>query len=252
MLILRSIIVHFFFLMIRRPPRSTLFPYTTLFRSTTRWTAAACCRRALRRLRLPLSRASRPRRPRPRHRVDLPHAGRHLTPSEGRDRVPRRCVHHRLGCQAGHLPPGTDQLLLEPGHPARHRHDRGEVRHEHLRPLPGPRPVHHRRPRRQATHPQAPAAARDVTNQPRRTRHHNVAAPIRHPRRRRRHHAPGHRCHRHPQRPLQRPGQDPPRTRLLSRRPQPHPPRRLVERPPPRPAKNQPPRPHGTNPRGVP
>src|SRR5215813_14291355 len=27
----------FFFLMIRRPPRSTLFPYTTLFRSAT-WT----------------------------------------------------------------------------------------------------------------------------------------------------------------------------------------------------------------------
>src|SRR2546422_2463302 len=27
------IILHFFFLMIRRPPRSTLFPYTTLFRS---------------------------------------------------------------------------------------------------------------------------------------------------------------------------------------------------------------------------
>src|SRR2546430_13208802 len=26
----------FFFLMIRRPPRSTLFPYTTLFRSPTR------------------------------------------------------------------------------------------------------------------------------------------------------------------------------------------------------------------------
>src|SRR3712207_9246055 len=26
-----------FFLMIRRPPRSTLFPYTTLFRSTRRW-----------------------------------------------------------------------------------------------------------------------------------------------------------------------------------------------------------------------
>src|SRR2546429_7382367 len=29
----------FFFLMIRRPPRSTLFPYTTLFRSTTPTTA---------------------------------------------------------------------------------------------------------------------------------------------------------------------------------------------------------------------
>src|SRR5437667_8101027 len=26
-------ILHFFFLIIRRPPRSTLFPYTTLFRS---------------------------------------------------------------------------------------------------------------------------------------------------------------------------------------------------------------------------
>src|SRR5439155_23929870 len=30
----RSFIILFFFLMIRRPPRSTLFPYTTLFRST--------------------------------------------------------------------------------------------------------------------------------------------------------------------------------------------------------------------------
>src|SRR5258705_2089094 len=28
------LLVFFFFLMIRRPPRSTLFPYTTLFRST--------------------------------------------------------------------------------------------------------------------------------------------------------------------------------------------------------------------------
>src|SRR3712207_9094103 len=27
----------FFFLMIRRPPRSTLFPYTTLFRSNAEW-----------------------------------------------------------------------------------------------------------------------------------------------------------------------------------------------------------------------
>src|SRR5438067_3561339 len=29
----------FFFLMIRRPPRSTLFPYTTLFRSLTQFAA---------------------------------------------------------------------------------------------------------------------------------------------------------------------------------------------------------------------
>src|SRR2546430_12144272 len=31
-----SLILFFFFLMIRRPPRSTLFPYTTLFRSLDR------------------------------------------------------------------------------------------------------------------------------------------------------------------------------------------------------------------------
>src|SRR2546428_10521499 len=34
--------INFFFLMIRRPPRSTLFPYTTLFRSTrSRWGATS-------------------------------------------------------------------------------------------------------------------------------------------------------------------------------------------------------------------
>src|SRR3712207_7683465 len=31
--LLHLIMIFFFFLMIRRPPRSTLFPYTTLFRS---------------------------------------------------------------------------------------------------------------------------------------------------------------------------------------------------------------------------
>src|SRR2546430_13329138 len=30
---IHSKLIYFFFLMIRRPPRSTLFPYTTLFRS---------------------------------------------------------------------------------------------------------------------------------------------------------------------------------------------------------------------------
>src|SRR3712207_9077504 len=32
----------FFFLMIRRPPRSTLFPYTTLFRSRSQLVACRC------------------------------------------------------------------------------------------------------------------------------------------------------------------------------------------------------------------
>src|SRR5438876_3200160 len=37
--------VLFFFLMIRRPPRSTLFPYTTLFRSTRSFSASTGRRR---------------------------------------------------------------------------------------------------------------------------------------------------------------------------------------------------------------
>src|SRR5690606_41596143 len=36
----------FFFLMIRRPPRSTLFPYTTLFRSEARATGRGGTRRS--------------------------------------------------------------------------------------------------------------------------------------------------------------------------------------------------------------
>src|SRR3712207_7738525 len=36
-----SLLLLFFFLMIRRPPRSTLFPYTTLFRSARSWDPAA-------------------------------------------------------------------------------------------------------------------------------------------------------------------------------------------------------------------
>src|SRR2546421_5991454 len=39
--ILLSFLLLFFFLMIRRPPRSTLFPYTTLFRSTQEKTVLA-------------------------------------------------------------------------------------------------------------------------------------------------------------------------------------------------------------------
>src|SRR3712207_7298216 len=38
-----SYIIFFFFLMIRRPPRSTLFPYTTLFRSSPPSPSPASC-----------------------------------------------------------------------------------------------------------------------------------------------------------------------------------------------------------------
>src|SRR5438132_2706275 len=50
-----------FFLMIRRPPRSTLFPYTTLFRSAICTTARSArqptCRRGRRVRSLPVSRS---------------------------------------------------------------------------------------------------------------------------------------------------------------------------------------------------
>src|SRR5256886_13574746 len=61
-----SLALFFFFLMIRRPPRSTLFPYTTLFRSHSRGAGAGARgvpgdeREDLRRL----PRPPRPRRPR--------------------------------------------------------------------------------------------------------------------------------------------------------------------------------------------
>src|SRR5689334_25306982 len=40
-----SRVIFFFFLMIRRPPRSTLFPYTTLFRSRLRSASRQTARR---------------------------------------------------------------------------------------------------------------------------------------------------------------------------------------------------------------
>src|SRR2546430_1974410 len=72
-------IIFFFFLMIRRPPRSTLFPYTTLFRSPLVPGRAPELRRQLRRQ----ERRRRPRRQardhlgggrRPEPDADLPRA----------------------------------------------------------------------------------------------------------------------------------------------------------------------------------
>src|SRR2546425_4328274 len=45
--------------MIRRPPRSTLFPYTTLFRSASRWTAPGRSRPARGTVPCPLGRTAR-------------------------------------------------------------------------------------------------------------------------------------------------------------------------------------------------
>src|SRR3989454_6766460 len=76
----------FFFLMIRRPPRSTLFPYTTLFRSAQRGRFSGWARNSnacfggtsismlwvlWRMTRLPLGACSSPRRFRPRPRAGV-------------------------------------------------------------------------------------------------------------------------------------------------------------------------------------
>src|SRR6266568_5901599 len=58
-----NLLIFFFFLMIRRPPRSTLFPYTTLFRSNR-------CRRPRRARPSARRRRSRPREQRLRRRLD--------------------------------------------------------------------------------------------------------------------------------------------------------------------------------------
>src|SRR6266404_7007403 len=80
-------VIFFFFLMIRRPPRSTLFPYTTLFRSRgAHWLRPRADRRVLVRARAPGrrgggdlagARAGVPRRGDHHHGGDaLPHASR--------------------------------------------------------------------------------------------------------------------------------------------------------------------------------
>src|SRR2546423_6316089 len=45
-LVTTHLYLFFFFLMIRRPPRSTLFPYTTLFRSSRRMKSPSSCMQA--------------------------------------------------------------------------------------------------------------------------------------------------------------------------------------------------------------
>src|SRR5258708_16678886 len=89
-----------FFLMIRRPPRSTLFPYTTLFRSLSDrfWSDRAL--RAARRLRRDFSGDGRPDE---RHRPYGRRAPRR--PDEGRP------LHRRLHDRHEHLDPHFGRAL---------------------------------------------------------------------------------------------------------------------------------------------
>src|SRR5947208_13258271 len=104
-----------FFLMIRRPPRSTLFPYTTLFRSQRPADVARAARR-------PGSEQERPE-----HEQE-PGSERERP---GRERVPERSEEHTSELQSpDHL---VCRLLLEKKKDAfasPHEHDR-----RHLRPL---------------------------------------------------------------------------------------------------------------------
>jgi transposase len=127
--------------------------------------------------------------------------------------------------------------------------NRGHLCRRHLRAVPGPRPVHHLQTPPPPAHRAPTRSPRRPARGPRPTGHQRLAEEVRAARRRRRHHPASRRRHRHTAHPLPRPAQDPPRTRLLSRRAQPDPPARLLERPPPRPTPHQPPRPPGTSPR---
>src|SRR5260221_519449 len=81
-----SVLFLFFFLMIRRPPRSTLFPYTTLFRSPGHPARRAGAGDGLRhRADEPLSRRRRARRGRRRSHPGVPRA-RRSRPAPLRDR----------------------------------------------------------------------------------------------------------------------------------------------------------------------
>src|SRR6266496_1410541 len=92
-----------FFLMIRRPPRSTLFPYTTLFRSAgraVRHTHAAATPKTAR-LRVPASR----RQPDPVHEPDrAAHAGGQASRHAA---APRRRPARRAARRARSRRPGT-------------------------------------------------------------------------------------------------------------------------------------------------
>src|SRR6266568_327759 len=137
---------------------------------------------------------------------------------------------------------------LLPAQPARHRHRRDHVRDHHLRAVPRPGPVHHLETAAPPAHRAPPRGPRRPSRRPRPAEHPGLAGEVRATRRSRRDHPPRRRRHRPTTRPLPRPRQNPPRTHLLSRRPQPDPPARLLERPSARPTPNQPPRPPGTSP----
>ena len=91
-----------------------------------------------------------------RHRADRAAAGRHLRAGPRRPRLRPRRLRRRLRRQDRHLPARQDLSILDAVHPARQGRDRGHLLRRRLRPLPGPRPVHHQRQEPTAAHHAAP------------------------------------------------------------------------------------------------
>ena len=94
------------------------------------------------------------------HRADRAAARRHLRagPASLHRLRPRR-LHRQLRHQDRHLPARKDIGVLDAMHPARQGRHRGHLLRRRLRPLPGPRPVHHQREEPAAAHRAAPRPA---------------------------------------------------------------------------------------------
>ena len=95
-----------------------------------------------------------------RHRPDRPAAGGHLRAGPRRARLRPRRLRRRLRQPDRHLPAGQDRRDLDAVHPERPGRHRGHLRHQRLRPLPGPRPVHGQRQETTPAHRAAPRPGR--------------------------------------------------------------------------------------------
>ena len=138
-------------------------------------------------------------------------------------------------------PQGIASSSWTPCRQHQRRGDRGVLAGDRVRTLPGT-PAVHQRPAPPDHHP-LPRTARSARQRPRRADLGAVEGPLRRPRRRRGHHAPGHPRHRDPPGPLPRTAQDPARAQHRRRRDQHDPDGRLLDRPPPGPHTIKPPRP---------
>src|SRR2546422_6508299 len=163
--------------MIRRPPRSTLFPYTTLFRSAIPETARPCARPIPCRV-APNQNAGTPRRTRAArpHTLLRRHSSPPLPPSSGVWMIPQSLG----GETASHWPCGScsaDDRVARPVHPRRRRRQGPSPPASDTRRRPGaytrPSASSHR-PARHETDgvlsPPAPPASRTARRPPARSR----------------------------------------------------------------------------------